>query len=215
MKIPARAFGRRSTLAAFALFLACIFWPPYQQAAEDSWIGRPAPAWEKTFQVWISSPELRVYPNSFGRDRAARDIELEGLRNEDVIAQLGVRSPEPVKALAVRPSDLVSAEGHRISASQIRIRFPGLMPVDESGQYTPDPLWQAASAPLNAYQSQGVWIDARIFQDTSPGEYKGALDVIRDGAQAATFRVTLKVLPATMPDPSGYHCYLNILFDPS
>ena len=215
MKIPARVCGRRRTLAAFTLFLACIFWPHYQLAAQDNWIGRPAPAWENTFQVWISRPELRVYSNSFGRDRTARDVELEGFRNEDVLAQLGVRSPEPVKALAVRASDLVSTEGHRISANQIRIRFPGLMPVDESGQYTPDPLWQAASVPLNAYQSQGVWIDAKIPQNTAPGEYKGTLDVIRDGARAATFHVTLKVLPATLPDPSGYHCYLNILFDPS
>lgn len=179
------------------------------------WIGRPEPAWEKTFQTWVADPHKKVYPNSFGRDLARRQIELQACRNEWVIIQLGVRSPQAVKSLSVRASELSTADGEKIGSNLIRVRYPGLIPVDENGQYTPDPLWEVPAVSLRPYQSQGIWIDFRVPADAPPGKYEGALDLLRDGAKADTFHVKLDVLPVSLPEPSGYHCYLNILVDPS
>ena len=106
--------------------------------ASGQWIGRPEPAWEKKFQVWVADVHKHVYPNGFGRDLAKRQIEVQACRNEHVLIQLGARSPEPARKLAVRPSALSGPDGE-IDASAIRVRYAGLIPVDENAQYTPDP----------------------------------------------------------------------------
>jgi hypothetical protein len=172
------------------------------------WIGRPAPGWEKEFQAWVADVHKRVYPNSFGRDLQNRRIDLQACRNEFVAFQLGVRSPEPVRNLSVRVSGLALA-------NSVRVRFPGLIPVDENAQYTPDPLWEVPSIDLDAYQSQGVWIDFRVPRDADAGAYHGSVEVLRDGRTAVQFQLSVQVLPAELPEPAGYHCYLNILVDPS
>jgi hypothetical protein len=179
------------------------------------WIGRPEPAWEKEFQVWVADPHLKVFPNSFARDLAKRLIELRGCRNEWVIIQLGVRSPEAIGSVSVHAKDLVSASGARIPARHFRVRYPGLIPVDENGQYTPDPLWEVPSVSLRPYQSQGIWIDLKVPAEAAPGKYEGNLRLLRDGTEAAMFRVVLDVLPVILPVPEAFHCYLNILVDPS
>ena len=184
-------------------------------SAYGQWIGRPEPEWEKRFQVWVADPHLKVYPNSFGRDLNKRDIEVQACRNEWIIVQLGVRSPLPVNSLTVTPGDLVSESGGKIDATQVRVRYPGLIPVDENGQYTPDPLWEVPAISLKPYNSQGVWVDFKVPADAAPGTYSGKLDVRRDGAAPDVFQVKLDVLPIKLPEPSGYHCFLNILVDPS
>ncbi len=118
--------------------------------AMSQWFGRAAPSWEKEFQVWVADIHKRVYPNSFGRDLEARHIEIQACRNEFVSFQLGVRSPEPVTSLSIRASDLVSAGG-KIDSTSIRVRYPGLMPVDENAQYTPNPLWELPSVGLSPF----------------------------------------------------------------
>jgi hypothetical protein len=102
-------------LVSFALFSRC--------ETFGQWIGRPEPGWEKTFQTWVADPHKKVYPNSFGRDLARRQIELQACRNEWVIIQLGVRSPQAVKSLSVRASELTTADGEKIGSNLIRIRY--------------------------------------------------------------------------------------------
>ncbi|HUJ51037.1 MAG TPA: glycoside hydrolase domain-containing protein [Bryobacteraceae bacterium] len=178
------------------------------------WIGRPAPQWEDKFQVWIADVHQRVYPNSFGRNLDERQIQIQACRNEFVAFQLAVRSPEPVQDLRVRASDMVFGKA-MIRSRSICVRYPGLIPVDENAQYTPDPLWEAASVKLEARQSQGVWIDFQVPEATPPGVYRGSVEVLKDGRAASQFQISLQVLPATLPPPTGYHCYLNILVDPA
>ena len=183
------------------------------EAGFGQWIGRPEPEWEGRFQAWVASPPQHVYPNSFGRDLARRTVEVQACRNEHAVLQLGVRSPAAVGALSVRAGEPVKS-GRGLGA-RFRVRYPGLMPVDENGQYTPDPLWEVETVALRPYQSQGVWMDVKVPATAEAGRYEGSIEVLRDGAVAETFRVALEVLPATLPDPAGFHCYLNILFDPS
>ncbi|MCW5977636.1 MAG: DUF4091 domain-containing protein [Bryobacteraceae bacterium] len=182
--------------------------------AAGQWIGREAPPWEGRFQTWAADIHKRVYPASFGRELDKRSIEIQACANEYAVVQLGVRSPEDVRELRVRPRVLKSPSGAELG-SRFRVRYAGLIPVDENAQYTPDPLWDVPSVALRPYQSQGVWLDLKVPKDAPAGPYKGSIDVLRDGATAATFEVTLDVLPAALPDPSGFHCFLNILVDPS
>jgi hypothetical protein len=184
-------------------------------AAHGQWIGRPEPQWEKRFQAWVSDPHIKVYPGSFGRDLARRDIDVQACRNEWVIVQLGVRSPVSLKSVSVKTTDLASSGGGRIGADRVRVRYPGLIPVDENGQYTPDPLWDAPSVSVKPNMSQGIWIDLKVPAASSPGVYTGKLELHRDSAPPEVFQLRLEVLPAALPEPVGYHCYLNILMDPA
>jgi len=183
--------------------------------AYGQWIGRPEPDWEKGFQAWLADPHTKIFPSSFGRDLTRRQIEVQACRNEWVIVQLGVRSPLPVEVLSLRVGDLTSTVNGKIMSRLVRVRYPGLMPVDESGQYTPDPLWEVPSVSLRPYQSQGIWVDWKVPANAEAGEYTGTLELKRDGASPDNFRIKMKVLPVTLPEPSGYHCFLNILVDPS
>jgi hypothetical protein len=61
----------------------------------------------------------------------------------------------------------------------------------------------------------GIWIDFQVPRDARPGAYDGTVEVLGNGRTAAQFQLALQVLPAELPDPAGYHCYLNILVDPS
>ncbi|HVN81216.1 MAG TPA: glycoside hydrolase domain-containing protein, partial [Terriglobia bacterium] len=179
------------------------------------WIGRPEPEWEKNFQAWIADPHKKIFPNSFGRDLTKRQIVAQACRNEWVIIQLGVRSPKAIQSLSVRMGGLASSGGSTITSRSMRARYPGLIPVDENGQYTPDPLWEVPSVSLRPYQSQGIWIDWKVPANAIPGEYNGMLELRHDGADSEVFHIKLEVLPVILPEPSGYHCYLNILVDPS
>ena len=68
---------------------------------------------------------------------------------------------------------------------------------------------------LQPRQSQGIWIDFQVPADARPGNYLGSTTLMSDGKPAAEFQLLLRVLPATLPPPSAYHCYLNVLVDPS
>lgn len=182
--------------------------------AFGQWVGREPPPWENTFQAWVAGVDKRVYPDSFGRNLKDRRIEIQAARREYVSLQIGVRSPAPVRELRIRIRDLVGSGG-TLPAERIRVRYPGLIPVDENAQYTPDPLWEAPSVSLSAFQSQGVWMDFQVPASLPPGLYEGGLDVLADGRAAAEFALSLQVLPVELPEPPGYHCYLNILVDPS
>jgi Glycoside hydrolase 123 N-terminal domain len=174
-------------------FLTCL--PAFGQ-----WIGREAPAWEKEFQAWKAGVDKRVYPNSFSRDLTNRSIEIEACRNEFVSLQLGVRSPAAIHQFTARVSDLVTRDG-RIDAKSIRVRYPSLIPVDENGQYTPDPLWVAPSITLESHQSQGIWISFLVPVGTQSGSYRGTAKLLGDGRIVAELQLLVHVLPATSTLP--------------
>jgi hypothetical protein len=174
------------------------------------------PTWDTETQVWVADAHKRVYPGSFGRDRAGREIKLEAWRNEFVVSQLGLRANREVKGVRVKAGELrLTGGSSSIPASAFRIRYPALIPVDENGQYTPDPLYERPAIDLLAHQSQGVWIDFRVPRDAAPGHYVGTFRVENLAAKPVEFHVSVNVLPLTLPDPPDYRCYLNILVDPS
>ncbi|MCL4850773.1 MAG: DUF4091 domain-containing protein [Bryobacteraceae bacterium] len=191
------------------LFLFCLLAP----CLPAQWAGRPAPQWEERFQAWVADVHKHVFPNSFGRDLEKRAIEIEACRNEHAVIQLGLRSPEAVKSVSVRAGEFTG--GGRKLGARVRVRYPGLMPVDENAQYTPDPLWEVNSVALRPYQSQGVWVDLKVPAEAHPGVYESTLQLLRDGKTVDTFRLKLDVVPATLPDPADFRFFLNILFDPS
>jgi len=173
----------------------------------------PGFAQDRSFQAWIPDLNLHLYPGSFGRDLQNRLITLKAARNEYAVYQVAVRSPVPLKALRADASPLQGPKGSGAIAG-IRVRFPGLVPVDENGQYTPDPLLELPSLDLNANETRGVWVSFKVPENAEAGKYEGELVLSSGGATLTRFAVSLEVLDFTLPAMNQDHFYFNILLDP-
>ncbi len=164
-------------------------------------------------EAWVADPHRHVFHGSFGRDLKQREIKLEAARNEYVVIQLAAKSAGGLSGLSAEASDL-RGPSSTIPKSSIRVRYPGFLPVDENGQYTPDPLFEKASVDLKANQAQPVWIDFQVPADTAPGAYEGAVSLRHAGGSVADFTIRLYVLDFTLPPVNQDHYYFNILMDP-
>jgi len=165
------------------------------------------------FQAWVADPHHRVYPGSFGRDLKARDVVMEGGRNELMICQLAVKSPRSLDGLSVELTDFVGPKT-TLPGKSLRVRYPQLIPVDENGQLTPDPLKESPDFSLKSNCAQSIWVDLRVPADAAPGDYSGTLSVVSSGKSLADFDLTIKVLEFTLPPVTEDHFYFNILMDP-
>jgi hypothetical protein len=164
-------------------------------------------------EAWIADPHQRVYYGSFGRDLNLRDIKLEAGRNEYAIFQLAVKSHEDLGGLETEVTDLTGPRG-TISKELIRVRYPGFLPVDENGEYTPDPLFEKASEDLTANQAQPIWIDLKVPASAQRGTYRGTVTLRQGGRSLADFNVELNVPGFSLPPMNQDHFYFNILMDP-
>lgn len=163
--------------------------------------------------AWVSDSEVRLTPGSFTRDPKSDTIRLEGLRNETVSAQLAVRVDSAGHWVSARAKDLAGPKSTAISGSNVRIRFPGYILVDETSGFVSDPLLERPAVELQANTTQGVWLTLKIAENQPAGDYQGQVTLLLDDAVWKDFQLELRVLDETLPEPSNYTFFLNILQD--
>jgi hypothetical protein len=163
--------------------------------------------------AWVSDPEVRLMPGSFTRDLESSIIQLEGLRNETVSAQLGARADAEGQELSVRVKDLQGPEGTKIAGSEVWVRFPGQILVDEVVGYVSDPLLEQEGFELQANTTQGIWLTLHIPKVQPAGLYTGSVAVLLNNSSLKDFQLEVQVLEETLPDPEDYNFFLNILQD--
>ncbi|MGW8181152.1 MAG: glycoside hydrolase domain-containing protein, partial [bacterium] len=182
------------------LLLALIVYPSCRKNSENRAEGE--------VQAWIADPHHHVYPGSFGRDLKSRDVAMEGGRNELLICQLAVKSLRPMDGLSVELTDLEGA-GAAIPKSALRVRYPTLIPVDENGQWTPDPLEELPRFSLESNCAQSIWVDVRVPADTEAGHYEGTISIMHSAKSLARFNLTIEVLEFSLPPVTEDHFYFN------
>ena len=165
------------------------------------------------FEAWTVSIEKRVYAGSFSRQPGERTVKLTGCRNEFLTAQLACRNSRGSE-LSYQASALRGPGGAEIPAGAVRVRFGAYLPVDETGQYTADPLLESKTVRLPANLAQPVWITIHVPKRVKPGAYSGALKLAA-GGQSLEAPLQVEVLSATLPDPPDYSFYLNLWQDPN
>src|SRR5512147_2780638 len=94
------------------------------------------------FEAWPVPIEKRVFAGSFSRSPGERAIKLAGCRNEFLSAQLAVRNSKESE-LSYQVEPLRGPEAAAIPAEEIRVRFGAYLPIEETGQYTADPLFES------------------------------------------------------------------------
>ncbi|MEA1996061.1 MAG: DUF4091 domain-containing protein [Gemmatimonadota bacterium] len=164
------------------------------------------------FEAWVAPIEVRTYRGAFTREPGKREIALAGLAGEVVSAQVVVRSDMEIKGLKAK---LIGPDGREVPESMARARFAGFVPVDETMTLTADPLLEADSVDVPANLAQPVWLTIHLPPDLEAGSYTGSLELSASSGLKADFKVTVEVLPATLPEPPEWSFYLNIWQDPS
>jgi hypothetical protein len=88
------------------------------------------------------------------------------------------------------------------------------LPIDETAQYTADPLLDPTTQVLPANVVLSLWLTLRIPKSIRAGRYGGTLRLSADD-RSLEFSLDLEVLEATLPDPPDYSFYLNLWQDPN
>jgi hypothetical protein len=164
------------------------------------------------FEAWLVSIEKRIFSGNFTRDAENRTIKLVGCRNEYVSAQISCRNDRSSQ-LEASASSLRGSKGGEFPPAAVQVRFGAFLPVDETGQYTADPLLESKSQPLPANLVQPLWITIHVPKILKSDKYLGTLTLKADN-RSLDFPMELEVLDATLPDPPDYSFYLNIWQDP-
>ncbi len=177
-----------------------------------------APLWGQSrlpagFEAWPVSIETRIFAGSFSRSPEDRAIKLAGCRNEFLSAQVAARNSKGSE-LSYETGPLRGPEGAGIPAAAVRVRFGAFLPVDETGQYTADPLLESKSIRLPANLAQPVWVTIHVPKGIKAGKYAGSLKLAA-GGQTLAIPLEVEVLNATLPDSPDYSYYLNIWQDPN
>ena len=165
------------------------------------------------FEAWPVAIEMRVFPGSFSRSTTSHVINLAGCRNEVVSAQLATRN-DKTSRLRYRLSPLQGNQEVGIPVDALKLRYGIYLPVDETAQYTADPLLDSDTQTLPANVVLPLWLTVRIPKLIRAGHYRGTLTLSADD-RSLEFSLDLEVLNATLPDPPNNSFYLNLWQDPN
>lgn len=193
------AYSLPGVRAALILLLACAPAPP----AWASPSGTP-------IEIGVASSLEKLRPSD--PVPPARAIDLVAARGECEAAQIGVRAPAGIAALAADAGPL-AAGGVRIPLSLYRVATLGIArasgPDGEPGEW-PDPLVPARDAyfgePRRAFpvsvapgRLQAIWVEACVPEDAHPGLHAGVVR-LRDGTRPlGEVPVRLRVWPFVLP----------------
>ena len=183
----------------------------------------------KKASPWRESPAFALAPSAapFRLGALATVLKLErdpplahtpetvariGLaRNEEEGVQLVIdRSDRGLAGVTVEPGDLVSREGARIPADDIRVRPVGYVRTRPSGNYLTerdgwfaDVLLRNRAFHVEPETVQPVWVSFRAGAEARPGTYAGRITVTAEGAPARTIPFEITVWDFALPVEHG------------
>lgn len=123
-------------------------------------------------------------------------------------------------AISYEVSDLLNGE-NRISASQIRLRFPSYVMGDATaktcGEYTTrstaliaDALSDTPVTTVGTSEPVKVWVTADVPSNTPPGVYTGSIVVKSAGELQQTFTLQFQVTGHQLPSPKEWEFHLDL-----
>ena len=138
----------------------------------------------------------------------------------------------------VKVNDLISENGNKLNAENIRIRYVRYVPVQRarsefiwtarpeevygkevSGFGAPDivgdPLMDVPSVDVPSYRAQPIWFTLEIPKSAAPDTYRGKLVIHTDQYQDVDISLVINVLHHTLPSPENYRFFLDLWFNPN
>lgn len=152
-----------------------------------AWAGETVPS----ATLWGSHSLNKVARTASPDSDRPSPVLMAGARGEIVSGQAVFRSTADLPDVTVSISDLRHRDsGVTISAAAISLQWVRYIDVDRNTSGIPDdelvakaptaiadPFWEGRTIPVEAGQSQPVWIEARVPRRAQAGDYKGRLAV--------------------------------------
>lgn len=139
----------------------------------------PAGAQEGAFLSWWVAPSAqKVFQKEQPPARPVRAISLSAARGEREAVQVVLRAQRETQLLRASVGDLVTAEGHRLSAEQVSLYRVAYVHLPAHGKEYPDPLPPLRTPlPLKPGQNQPLWLSVEVPREAQPGRYRGQLEL--------------------------------------
>jgi hypothetical protein len=173
--------------------------------------------------IWPVNAVVKV----FREDPAPRTIEparITAARNDREPLQLAVRSPQAVAKVQAVVDTPIGPDGARLSDCAVEV--VGYVPMDTKSNYYstdvqpwqrrlppaggggsdgwagwwPDPLLPRDNFSLEPNATQPIWVTVSVPKDAAPGDYRGAVRFLSDGAQLASVPFVVHVWDFEVPD---------------
>ncbi|MHC4915988.1 MAG: glycoside hydrolase domain-containing protein, partial [Planctomycetota bacterium] len=188
-----------------------------------------APGRPEGLQVWNAGVIEKVTPADFGDPgEKVRPVRVTGPRNGAFSALFVAGSPEPIRGLEVKVSDL-AGPGGKIPASAVRVRYGVQAP--PMNNYTRYPerfgaLEESAPAEVAVLPDvkgrkvaghgavQPVWFTVKVPRGAKPGLYKGKAAVSAPGSASIEVPIEAAVVGWTLPDPSEFYGVIGCFQSP-
>jgi hypothetical protein len=163
--------------------------------------------------LWPSNALTKVMRSDVPAPGISNVLVISGAKGETVSSQAVFRSDKNVSAASVSIGELRYTEGNiSIPTSAVKLQWVCYIDIDRNTSgipddelvakapaSIPDPFWENRTIPLDAQQSQPIWIEIHIPRDAKPGDYEGRLTVESAG-RSFTLPVKLHVWDFEMPD---------------
>ncbi len=163
--------------------------------------------------LWVPPPLAKVLRDDAPPAETAATLLIEGARNEIASAQAALRSATDVAGAHASLSDFTPREGGTtIPASLATLQWERYIDIDrntdglpedelvaKAPSSIPDPFWEDPRIPLQAGQTQALWLEVAVPADAAPGDYDATLTVSAD-EQSARLAVTLHVWNFAVPE---------------
>jgi hypothetical protein len=204
----------------------------------------PNTARPQGFQVWNGSVLRADCDLDFGNPcETLRPVCITGVRNGTFSGKVVAGSTKPIKGLKASATELRGPNGATIPAAALRIRYGAPWGAEYglyeymygfgSGEGPKD--WQRREptlgvlydAPLAEYpvrsvdRAKGVfgavapiWLTVKVPADAVPGSYEGTLSIAGEGEETVTVPVRLQVIGWTLPDPSQFKTWIEMIQSP-
>jgi len=148
--------------------------------------------------VWFENSTTKVFRDD--PPGGTKVAHLTAAANEVEAVQLVVRAGEqPLRAVNVQVSDLVSAEGARIGSDHIEILRVAYVYLPAHKREYPDALPPWAPCDIPAGQNQPVWLDIHVPMGALPGTYRGTVTLQSAGVLLQGLPLELTVWHFALP----------------
>ncbi len=172
-------------------------------------------------KVSFAGDEIRYPKEKLPRIEQKDEWLADAWRGEKVHTQILVWSKADISSLRIKPSELKSASGARISPKAITAGFVRYVMSDtfEGGcaheaptiydsTLVADPIDLIGQIAVASNSVRPIWLSIAVPENTEPGTYRGKVKVFANGIHE--LNISLKVSPRILPPPKKWACELDL-----
>ena len=159
----------------------------------------------REYLVFPRHPLDEVFPDTVPRrEEMGSDIEVFAASNEYEPATFAIHALGALRDVTVAATDLVTEDGATLSRDDIAVRFVRCVEIVSSARKTyrvcPHILVQRQGVDIPAGTTKWVWLTINVKKGTTPGRYRGEVNVAPADRPATRLALIVDEVPFELPD---------------